>query len=98
MQETTFSSPQLKAEKTAGRISAYTKGPLLGSPAAGTVSAIVISDISCLEERIEKGTGNLFLLEKNNFITENVSAEGTDKKIIFCNLLLKTKIYYRTCA
>lgn len=85
MQETTFSFPQLKAEKTAGRISAYTKGPLLGHPAAGTVSAIVIPDISYLEEGIEKGRGNLFLSEKNNFIIENVSAEGPEKKIIFRN-------------
>lgn len=65
MQETTSSFPELKTEKTAGHISAYTKAPLLPSPAASAVSAIVIPDISNLEEGSEKGRGNLFILEKN---------------------------------
>lgn len=54
MRETTSSFPQLKAGKTAGQISACTKTPILGSPAASTVSAIVIPDISNLEEGTEK--------------------------------------------
>lgn len=55
MQGTTSSFPQLKTEKMAGQISAYTKAPLPSTPAASTVSAIVIPDISNLEEGSEKG-------------------------------------------
>lgn len=65
MQKTTSSFPQLKAEKTAGQISAYAKASLLGSPAASTASAIVIPDISNLEEGSGKSRGNLFILETN---------------------------------
>lgn len=65
MRETTSSFPQLKAEKTAGQISACTKAPIPACPAASTVSAIVIPDISNLEEGTEKGRRNLFALDKN---------------------------------
>jgi len=93
MQEATSSFLQLKAKKTAGQISAYAKATLLCGPTASTTSAIVIPDSSELEAGSEKGRGNLFILEKyGRYVhTENVSAEGTDKKTIFIVHCLKQK-------
>lgn len=92
MRETTSSFPQLKAEKTAGQISACTKAPVLGSPTARTVSTTIIPDISNWEEGTEKGTRNLFTLDKNGKYVHSLEciSRGHRQENNFGNSLLKT--------
>lgn len=54
---------QLKAKKSAGHISAYSKASLPCSPAARTTSAVVTPDISELEAGSEKGRENPVVVE-----------------------------------
>lgn len=58
MQEATSYFLQLKAKKSAGHISAYSKASLPCSPAARTTSALLTPDISELEAGREKGREN----------------------------------------
>lgn len=77
MQEATSYFLQLKAKKSAGHISAYSKASLPCSPAARTTSALLTPDISELEAGREKGRENPEEMWK--FLNENVLAEGTDE-------------------
>lgn len=81
MQEATSSFLQLKAKKSAGHISAYSKASLPCSPAARTTSAVVTPDISELEAGSEKGRENpvvveICLVHKEIAQNMNLSAAG----------------------